>query len=235
MKRKNRVLIIDDEEHIRITLNKYLTKSGNDVVAASTIEEARADLVALYYAIDPKLVEIGVMPNIEPGKAEYDAYIRNGLMLQLRRIVPGDDIEEAHMRNRQLICKWVYEKGKDENVIEKKIKDGKTYFVITDYQKLRELFGQLLKEVQRITSQGDFEAAKNLIENYGIKVDPALHKEVIERYSKLNGAPYKGFINPKLVPVYDGDKITDVKIEYPDDFTKEMMDYGKNDSFLPVK
>ncbi len=201
---------------------------------ASAIEEGRADLVALYYAIDPKLVAIGVTPSIETGKAEYDAYIRNGLMLQLRRIQPGDDIEEAHMRNRQMICKWVYEKGMKDNVIEKKIKDGKTYFVITDYQKLRDLFGQLLREVQRITSQGDFEAAKNLIETYGVKVDTALHREVLERYAKLHDAPYKGFINPKLVPVYDGDKLTDVKIEYPDDFTKEMMDYGKNDSFLPI-
>ena len=201
---------------------------------ASAIEEARADLVALYYAIDPKLVEIGVTPSIETGKAEYDAYLRNGLMLQLRRIKPGDDIEEAHMRNRQMICKWVYEKGMKDNVIEKKIKDGKTYFVINDYQKLRELFGQLLREVQRITSQGDFNAAKNLIETYGVKVDPALHKEVLERWAKLHGAPYKGFINPKLVPVYNGDNITDVKIEYPDDFVKEMMDYDKNDSFLPV-
>ena len=201
---------------------------------ASAIEEARADLVALYYAIDPKLVEIGVTPSIETGKAEYDAYLRNGLMLQLRRIKPGDDIEEAHMRNRQMICKWVYEKGMKDNVIEKKIKDGKTYFVINDYQKLRELFGQLLREVQRITSQGDFNAAKNLIETYGVKVDTALHKEVLERWAKLHGAPYKGFINPKLVPVYNGDNITDVKIEYPDDFVKEMMDYDKNDSFLPV-
>ncbi len=201
---------------------------------ASAIEEARADLVALYYAIDPKLVEIGVTPSIETGKAEYDNYIINGLMLQLRRIVPGDDIEESHMRNRQMISKWVYEKGMKDNIIEKKIRDGKTYFVINDYQKLRELFGQLLREVQKITSQGDFDAAKNLIETYGVKVDTALHKEVLERWAKLHGAPYKGFINPKLVPVYDGDKITDVKIEYPDDFTKEMMDYGKNDSFLPV-
>ena len=201
---------------------------------ASSIEEGRADLVALYYAIDPKLVEIGVMPSIDVGKAEYGSYIRNGLMLQLRRIVPGDDIEEAHMRNRQMISKWVYEKGKKDNVIEKKVKDGKTYFVINDYQKLRELFGQLLREVQRITSQGDFKAAKDLIETYGVKVDIDLNKEVIERYSKLNATPYKGFINPKLIPVYDGDKITDVKIEYPDDFTKEMMDYGKNDSSLPV-
>ncbi len=201
---------------------------------ASAIEEARADLVALYYAIDPKLVDIGVMSTVDVGKAEYNSYIRNGLMLQLRRIEPGDNIEESHMRNRQMIGKWVYEKGKDEKVIEKVVKDGKTYFVINDYQKLRELFGQLLREVQRITSEGDFQAAKNLIESYGVKVDPELHKEVLARYEKLNVAPYKGFINPKLVPVYEDDKIVDVKVEYPDDFTEQMMDYAKNHSFLPI-
>jgi dipeptidyl-peptidase-3 len=201
---------------------------------ASAIEEARADLVALYYAIDQKLVDISVIPTIDVGKAEYNAYIRNGLMLQLRRIVPGDDIEESHMRNRQAISKWVYEMGKKDNVIEKIVKDGKTYFVINDYQKLRKLFGQLLREVQRITSEGDFDAAKNFIETYGVKVDLDLNKEVIARYKKLNVAPYKGFINPKLIPVYEGEKIVDVKVEYPDDFTEQMMDYAKNYSFLPT-
>ncbi len=202
---------------------------------ASVIEEARADLVALYYAIDPKLVEIGVMPSIEVGKAEYDRYIRNGLMLQLNRIEFGANIEQAHMRNRQLVCKWVYEKGKDENVIERKIRDGKTYFVINDYQKLRSLFGQLLREVQRITSEGDFNAAQNLVETYGVKVDPELHKEVKERFARLDVAPYRGFINPILKPVYDGEKLVDVKIEYPEDFTEQMLYYEKNYSFLPVK
>jgi dipeptidyl-peptidase-3 len=201
---------------------------------ASAIEEARSDLVALYYAIDPKLVEIGVMSTTDVGKAEYNSYIRNGLMLQLRRIVPGDNIEESHMRNRQAISKWVYEMGKKDNIIEKKMKNGKTYFVINDYQKLRELFGQLLRDIQKITSEGDFEAAKNFIENYGVKVDPDLHKEVLARYEKLNVAPYKGFINPKLVPTYEDGKITDVKIEYPLDFTEQMMDYAKNHSFLPT-
>jgi dipeptidyl-peptidase-3 len=201
---------------------------------ASAIEEARADLVALYYIMDPKMVEIGVMPSLDVGKAEYNSYLRNGLMLQLRRILPGNNIEESHMRNRQAISKWVYEKGKDENVIEKKEKDGKTYFVINDYQKLRGLFGQLLREIQRITSEGDFNAAMNFIETYGVKVDRDLHKEVLIRYEKLNVAPYKGFINPKLVPVYDGDRIVDIKIEYPADFTEQMMYYGKNYSFLPV-
>ena len=202
---------------------------------ASATEEARADLVALYYAIDQKLVDIGVMPNIEVGKAEYDKFIRNGLMLQLNRIEPGENIEESHMRNRQLISKWVYEKGKNENVIEEKLKDGKTYFVINDYQKLRQLFGMLLRDIQKITSEGDFEAAKNLVETYGVKVDKELHKEVKERYARLNIAPYKGFINPVLKPIYNGDKIIDVKIEYPEDFVEQMLYYDENYSFLPIK
>jgi dipeptidyl-peptidase-3 len=188
--------------------------------------------------MDQKLVDIGVMPSLEVGKTEYDAYIRNGLMTQLARILPGDNIEQAHMRNRQAISKWVYEKGKSENpsngtsVIEKKVKEGKTYFVINDYNKLRELFGQLLRELQRIKSEGDYEAGKNLIENYGVIVDQEIHKEVLERYKKLNIAPYAGFINPKLVPVTEGEKIIDVKIEYPKDFTEQMLYYAKEYSFL---
>lgn len=200
---------------------------------ASTIEEARADLVALYYLPDQKLIDIGVIPNKEAYKTEYIKYIKNGLMLQLRRIKPGEDIEEAHMRNRQTVAKWVYEKGIPENVIEKRIKNGKTYFVINDYHKLRVLFGKLLKEMQRISSEGDFKAAKNLVETYGIKVDKDLHKEVLERYSKLNLAPYHGFINPLLKPVIKDGKIADVKIEYPTNFTKQMLYYAKNYSFLP--
>ncbi len=205
---------------------------------ASTLEEARADLVALYFVMDQKLVDIGVMPSLEVGKTEYDAYIRNGLMTQLARIQPGDNIEQAHMRNRQAVSKWVYEKGKSENpangtsVIEKKVKDGKTYFVINDYQKLRNLFGQLLAEMQRIKSEGDYEAGKNFIENYGVIVDQEIHKEVLERYKKLNIAPYAGFINPKLVPVKEGKKIIDVKVEYPEDFTQQMLEYAKEYSFL---
>ena len=202
---------------------------------ASTIEESRADLVALYYLPDDKLVELGVFPNSEVYKAEYDKFIKNGLMLQLFRIKPSENIEEAHMRNRQLISKWVYEKGASEIVIEKKIKNGKSYIVINNYQKLRNLFGQLLKEVQRITSEGDFNAAKKLVETYGVKVDPDLHKEVLERYSKLNIAPYKGFINPVLRPIIKGDKIIDVIIQYPDDFMQQMLYYAKNYSFLPNK
>lgn len=201
---------------------------------ASIIEEARADLVALYYLPDPKLVEIGVSPNEDAYKVGYISYIKNGLMLQLRRIKPGENVEEAHMRNRQMVSKWVYEKGKADNIIERKIKDGKTYFVINDYQKLRTLFGKLLNEMQRISSEGDFNAAKNIVETYGVLVDKELHKEVLERYAKLDLAPYSGFINPVLTPVMDGDKITDVKIEYPVDFTKQMLYYAKNYSFLPV-
>jgi dipeptidyl-peptidase-3 len=199
----------------------------------SPIEEARADLVALYYVLDPKLIEIGVVPSLEVGKAEYDSYIRNGLMGQLTRIKLGDNIEQAHMRNRQMVASWVYEKGKADNVIEKITRDGKTYFRVNDYDKLRELFGQLLREVQRITSEGDYQAAQNLIENYGVKIDPALHKEVLARYEKLGAAPYSGFIQPRLVPQVEDGKIVDVKIEYPDDFVEQMLEYGKNHSFLP--
>jgi len=201
---------------------------------ASTLEEARADLVALYYVFDQKLVDIGVMPSLDAGKAQYDGYIKNGLMIQLARIQPGENVEEAHMRNRQLIAKWVYEKGLPDKVIERKVKDGKTYFVINDYDKLKNLFGQLLREIQRIKSEGDYTAGKNLVENYGVKVDEELHKEVLERYKKLNISPYAGFINPKLVPVMNGTWIIDVKVEYPEDFTKQMLEYSKEFSFLPT-
>jgi len=201
---------------------------------ASTLEEARADLVALYFILDKKLVDIGVMPSLEVGKAEYDSFIRNALMVQLARVKPGENLEEAHMRNRQLIAKWAYEKGLPENVIEKKNKNGKTYFVINDYDKLRNLFGQLLREIQRIKSEGDYEAGKNLVENYGVKVDAELHNEVLERYQKLNIAPYAGFINPKLIPIKKGDEIIDVKIEYPEDFTEQMLYYAKEYSVLQV-
>ena len=201
---------------------------------ASTLEEARADLVALYYMLDQKLVDIGVMPSIDAGKAEYDSYMMNGLMTQLTRIKPGNNLEEAHMRNRQLNARWVYEKGKADNVVQFVKKDGKTYIQINDYNKLRQLFGELLREIQRIKSEGDYTAGKNLVENYGVKVDQALHKEVLERFNALNIKPYKGFIQPKYVPVMDGDKITDVKIEYPTNFFEQMMEYGKKYSFLPV-
>jgi dipeptidyl-peptidase-3 len=201
---------------------------------ASALEEGRADLVALYYLMDQKLVDLGVMPSLEYGKASYDDYITSGLLVQLSRLKLGDNIEEAHMRNRQMLALWAYEKGKAENVIEKKVENGKTYFVINDYTKLRALFGELLKELQRIKSQGDYKAGKNLIENYGVKVDLALHKEVLDRYSKLKMAPYQGFIQPKLVPVYKDSKLIDVKVEYPKNFVDQMMEYGKNYSYLPV-
>ena len=199
---------------------------------ASTLEEGRADLVALYYLLNPKLIELGLMETLEIGKAEYDSYIRNGLMAQLRRIEKGEIIEEAHMRNRQMVAGWVYEKGQAENVIEKKQKEGKTYFVINDYEKLQVLFGELLSEIQRIKSQGDYEAGKNLVEGYGVQVDEAIHAEVLERSEKLNIAPYGGFINPRLVAEEKEGKIVNVTIEYPTDFSDQMMEYAKNYSWL---
>lgn len=201
---------------------------------ASALEEARADLVALYYIMDPKLIEIGVMPSLEVGKAEYDGYIMNGLITQLTRLKPGDNLEEAHMRNRQLNAMWVYERGKADNVIEFVKQNGKTYTKINDYNKLRDLFGQLLREIQRVKSEGDYEAGKNLIETYGVKVNPELHREVLARYAKLNVKPYKGFIQPKLTPVMKGAEIVDIKVTYPLSFFEQMMEYGKKYAFLPV-
>lgn len=194
---------------------------------ASTLEEARADLVALYFAIDPKLIALGLMPNVEVGYTEYNSYIRSGLMTQLVRIEEGKNLEESHMRNRQLIAQWAYQHGKADKVIEKKTREGNTYFVINDYQKLRLLFGELLHEVQRIKSQGDYQAGKHLVETYGVKIDSALHKEVLQRWEALNIAPYAGFINPEyqLVQAKDG-TINNVKICYPNDFVQQMMQYG---------
>lgn len=202
---------------------------------ASALEEARADLFALYFMMDKKIFELGLLPNVDAAKASYDTYLRNGLLTQLVRIKPGKDIEEAHMRNRSAIAHWVYEKGKTENVVNMFTKNGKTYVKINDYEKLRILFGKMLKEIQRIKSEGDFKAGKELIEKYGVKIDPSLHKEIIERYEKLKLAPYTGFVNPVLSPVFDSNgKISDVKVEYVDDYLKQMMFYGKNFSFLPV-
>jgi len=199
----------------------------------STLEEARADLFALYYIMDEKLVEIGLIPSLEVGKAEYDAYIRNGLLTQLTRIELGKEIEESHMRNRQLIAQWVFEKGEDANVIEKVVKEGRTYFVVKDYDKLRKLFGELLEEVQRIKSEGDFEAGKLLVENYAVKVDTNIHKEVKERFDKLNLAAYAGFINPEYKAIYQEGVIVDVEIIYPMSFTEQMLHYSNKYSFLP--
>jgi dipeptidyl-peptidase III len=202
---------------------------------AGTLEEARADLVGLYYIPDPKLVAIGVMPTVEVGKAGYDKYVMNALMTQLFRIKPGHNLEEAHMRNRQLVAGWAFEKGKSDKVIERITRNGKTYFRINKYEKLRALFGQLLREIQRIKSEGDFEAGKNLVENYGVKVDQALLTEVHRRYEPLNIAPFMGFIQPKLVPVKKGNDIVDVKIEYPTDFLAQMLEYGRDYGFLPIR
>ena len=199
----------------------------------STLEEARADLFALYYIMDEKLIEIGLVPSLEVGKAEYDGYIRNGLLTQLTRIELGKEIEESHMRNRQLIAKWVFEKGSEDKVVERIEKEGKDYFVIRDYNKLRTLFGELLEEVQRIKSEGDFEAGKLLVENYAVKVDETIHKQVKERFEKLNLAAYAGFINPEYKPVYEEGIIVDVEILYPIDFTEQMLHYSKKYSFLP--
>ncbi|MFN3952160.1 MAG: dipeptidyl-peptidase 3 family protein [Thermaurantimonas sp.] len=199
----------------------------------STIEEARADLVALYFITDPNLIELGLAENEEVGKAEYDSYIRNGLMLQLRRLKPGEQLEEDHMRNRQLIARWVFENGKPDKVIEKKIVNGKTYFVIHDYLRLRNLFGQLLREVQRIKSEADYQAARRLIEGYGVKVDAEIHTEVLRRTEALNIPPYAGFVNPVLVPVVNDGEITDIRIEYPTSFKHQMLEYGRKYSYLP--
>lgn len=202
---------------------------------ASALEEARADLFALYFIMDNKLLELGLLPDIDAAKASYDTYLRNGLLTQLVRIKQGKDIEEAHMRNRSAISHWVYENGKDYNVVEIFRRDGKTYVRINDYEKLRTLFGKLLREIQRIKSEGDFEAGKNLIEDYGVKIDQKLHAEILERYAKLNLAPYTGFVNPYLLPVYNTKgEITDVKVEYTDDFLGQMMYYGENYSYQSV-
>lgn len=200
----------------------------------STIEEARADLFGLYYVADPKLVELKLLSSPDAYKAQYYTYLMNGLMTQLVRIEPGNTVEEAHMRNRQLIARWVFEKGAADKVVEMVKKDGKTYVVINDYQKVRELFGELLAEIQRIKSTGDFEGARALVENYAVKVDPVLHAEVLERYKKLNLAPYKGFVNPKYELVTDDNgNITDVTVDYSEGYVEQMLRYSKDYSPLP--
>lgn len=200
----------------------------------STIEEARADLFGLYYVADPKLVELGLTPSEDAYKAQFYTYLMNGLMTQLVRIEPGNNVEEAHMRNRQLIARWVYEKGAADKVVELVKKDGKTYVVINDYAKVRELFGELLAEIQRIKSTGDYDAARKLVEAYAVKVDPELHAEVLERYKKLNLAPYKGFVNPKYEAVTDADgNITDITVTYDEGYAEQMLRYSKDYSVLP--
>jgi dipeptidyl-peptidase-3 len=200
----------------------------------STLEEARADLVALYFAVDPKLVELGLMPSVEVGYAAYDRFIRNALLQQLSRVEPGKDLEEDHMRNRQLIALWACEHGARDNVIEKRRRDGKTFFVINDHRKLRALFGTLLRELQRIKSTGDYAAIRDLVERYGVKVDTELHAEVRERYAKLDVPAHSGFMGPRLVPVRKGEEIVDVRLEYPEDFAAQMLEYADRYAFLPT-
>jgi dipeptidyl-peptidase-3 len=201
----------------------------------SALEEARADLFALYYIMDPKLLELGLVPTMDVGMAEYDNYIRNGYLTQLVRIQPGKNIEQAHMRGRKLIAAWCYEHGKEQKIIELVEKDGKTYIRVNDYEGLRKLFGELLNRIQAIKSQGDYEGGKALVETYAVKVDAKLHNEMLERYKKLGIAPYSGFINPVLKPEYQADTLADIKIFYPEDFTEQMLSYSTDFSYLPVR
>ena len=214
---------------------KLLPGTDPDALKAysSTIEEARADLFGLYYLADPKMVELGLVPDQEAYKAEYYKYMMNGLMTQLVRIAKGKDVEEAHMRNRQLIARWTYEHGQRDKVVEIVRREGKSYVVINDYRRLRELFAQLLAEIQRIKSEGDFQAAKPLVENYGVKIDPQLHEEILERYKKLNLAPYKGFVNPvmRLVKNAQGE-VTDVTLDYTEGYAAQMLRYSRDYSYL---
>ncbi|PKO96405.1 MAG: dihydrofolate reductase [Bacteroidetes bacterium HGW-Bacteroidetes-7] len=208
------------------------TSSNSLKEFSAPLEEARADIFALYYLADPKLVELGVLPNEEAYKASYIAYIRNGLFTQFVRVDLGKTVTQAHMQGRKLIAEWCFENGKAENVIEKRVRDGKTYFVVNDFAKLRQLFATLLKELQRIKSEGDYEAGKKLIATYAVNIDPELHKELKERYAALDLKPYGGFINPDITPVEKDGKVIDYKVEYPADFLQQMLDYGKKYSVL---
>ena len=199
---------------------------------SSPVEEARADLFALYYMMDQKLIDLGVASTLETARAQYDGYIRNGLMTQLIRVKPGKNLEQAHMKNRQLVATWCLEKGRDEKIIEKKEKDGKTFFVINDYNKLRDHFGELLAEIQQIKSEGDYEAGRKLVEDYGTRVDPNLHREVLERFEKLDIAPFTGFINPVYETLEQDGEIKDVTVRYDEGYAEQMMRYSKDYSFL---
>ncbi|MDR2912405.1 MAG: dipeptidyl peptidase 3 [Alistipes sp.] len=203
----------------------------------SAVEEARADLFALYYLADPKMVEIGLIPSLDVAWAEYASYMMNGLQTQMSRIAPGKNVEESHMRNRQAVAQWCYERGREENVIEKVVEGGKTYIVVNDFERLRGLIGELLREVQRIKSTGDFEAGRDFIEGYGVKVDPAMHAEVLERYTALNLAPYGGFVNPRyeLVRNANTGEVTDVKVSYDESYVEQLLRYSRDYSFLPSK
>jgi dipeptidyl-peptidase-3 len=219
--------------HASGKMNKGVTKD-NLGQYGSTLEEARADLVALYYLMDEKMVSIGLIPSLEVGKAEYDDYIRNGLMVQLRRIQEGENIEEDHMRNRQMVALWAYEEGRKDNVIEKKVKDGKTYYVINDYVKLRTLFGRLLNIIQKIKSTGNAAEGQKLVETYGVKVNKDLHAEVLKRTKALDVAAYRGFIQPRYTPVMENGMIRDVKIDFNESFTEQMLRYGQTYNYLPL-
>lgn len=201
----------------------------------AVLEEARADLFGLYYVMDPKMLELGIMPSKDVAMAQYSSYISNGMMTQLARIELGKNVEQTHMRNRKLVGEWAYELGRKDNVIEKVVKEGKTYFVINDFDKLRSIFGQMLKEIQRIKSEGDFVAGRNLVEKYSVKIDPALHAEVLERYGKLGIKPYAGFVNPIYKPVMEGGEIIDIIYEYPTSYSEQMLDYSTRFSYLPSK
>ncbi|MFP4557576.1 MAG: dipeptidyl-peptidase 3 family protein [Bacteroidales bacterium] len=200
----------------------------------SPIEEARADLFALYFIMDPQLVKLGVIPSLDVAKAEYNNYIRNGMLTQLTRVMLGKNLEQAHMRNRQLVASWCYEQGKANKVIEKKHREGKTYFVINDYEKLRDLFGQLLRRIQHIKSTGNYSEAQMLVENYGVTINKELHAEVLERFAKLKIAPYGGFVNPKLIPTYKNNEIVDVTLDYSENYIDQMVRYSKEYSYLPT-
>ncbi|MDB4988839.1 MAG: dipeptidyl-peptidase, partial [Myxococcaceae bacterium] len=232
------LLMVDMHEVIGHASGQLAPNVGNpsDTLQsyAGTLEEGRADLVALYYMLDPKLVELKAMPSLEVGRAAYDAYIRSSLIVQLARVPLGEKLEEAHMRNRQLISKWVLAEGQNDQVIERLERGGKTYYAVRDYVKLRKLFGRLLTEIQRIKSEGDFEAARKLVEGFGVEIDPALHKEVRARYEVLKLAPYAGFMQAKLTPVVSDGKISDIAIEYPDDFVAQQLELAQRYSFLPT-
>jgi dipeptidyl-peptidase-3 len=210
-------------EDIGVTLRHY----------GSTLEEARADLFALYYLLDPKLIELKLVPSLEVGRAAYDGFLRSAL-IQQARVPEGEPLEEAHMRNRQLIAAWVMQHGAQDGVVERIVRADKTYLVVRDYPKLRKLFGRLLGEIQRIKSQGDLAAARDLVETYGVRLEPALHREIRARYAALNVPPYAAFLQPELKPVTKADQIVDVRIEYPTDFASQQLRYSAKYSFLPV-
>lgn len=232
-----RALLVDMHEVIGHASGKLRegVQEGSSTLGhyGSTLEEARANLVALYYLLDPKLIALKLVPSLEVGRAAYDSFMR-GALVQMARVPLGQRLEEAHMRNRQLIAHWVMQEGASEGVTERLDRGGKTFFVVRQYPKLRKLFGRLLAEIQRIKSEGDFESARDLVESHGVQLEPALHRQILERYQALRVAPYSGFIQPKLVPVLEGERIVDVKLEYPTDFTAQQLEYSAKYSFLPT-